>query len=156
MADDITALQERLQRLEDLQEIQQLCLAYGRLLDHRDFHGYAQLFAEDGEILLGPVARARGRAEIEATMSKALGGAGPMSGVHVIGIPVVELDGDTATAETQWASAGLGAEGDRAALGMIGRHIDDLVRENGKWRFKRRRGFVDIPSTVPAGVARAR
>lgn len=155
MADDITALQGRLQRLEDLQEIQQLCLAYGRLLDQRDFHAYAQLFAEDGEILLGPVARARGRAEIEATMARALGPAGPTSGVHIIGIPVVQLDGDTATAETQWASAGLGADGDKAVLGMIGRHVDELVREDGRWRFKRRRGFVDIPSAVPASVPRA-
>ena len=33
--------------------------------------------------------------------------------------------------------------------GAIGRHRDELVREDGRWRFQKRRGFVDIPSTMP-------
>ena len=31
---------------------------------------------------------------------------------------------------------------------MLGRHRDDLVREDGRWRFARRRGLVDIPSAL--------
>jgi hypothetical protein len=31
---------------------------------------------------------------------------------------------------------------------MVGHHEDELVREAGRWRFRRRRGFVEIPSTV--------
>jgi len=35
-------------------------------------------------------------------------------------------------------------------VSMIGRHRDQLVREDGRWRFRKRRGYVDIPSAMPA------
>jgi hypothetical protein len=44
-----------------------------------------------------------------------------------------------------WTVVTRGAD-DEATLGMIGRHKDELVREQGRWKFFRRRGFVDIPS----------
>jgi hypothetical protein len=30
----------------------------------------------------------------------------------------------------------------------IGRHVDELVRERGRWRFAKRRGLVDIPRSM--------
>src|SRR5580658_7635283 len=48
----------RLRRLEDVIEIQQLFVSYGHCLDRGDFAAYAQLFAEDGEFMMGPVGRA--------------------------------------------------------------------------------------------------
>jgi hypothetical protein len=27
---------------------------------------------------------------------------------------------------------------------LVGRHVDELVREDGRWRFAVRRGFVDV------------
>ena len=50
----------RLQRLEDLQAIHQLFVDYGAFLDAGDLDGYASLFADDGELLLGPLGRATG------------------------------------------------------------------------------------------------
>ena len=70
MADDFEA---RLKRLEDLQEIGQIFIDYGRLLDLGDFAAFAQLFASDGEILLGPYGRAKGPTDIEALMIQAIG-----------------------------------------------------------------------------------
>ena len=58
MADD---LHDRVQRLEDILEIQQLFIDYGHHLDAGDFEAYASLFANEGEVLLGPLGRARGR-----------------------------------------------------------------------------------------------
>jgi ketosteroid isomerase-like protein len=63
------SIEARLQRLEDLQEITQLFIDYGEHLDAGDFAAYARLFAEDGEVLLGPMGRATGRSEIEALMT---------------------------------------------------------------------------------------
>ncbi len=57
MADD---LQDRVQRLEDILEIQQLFIDYGHHLDAGDFEAYASLFANEGEVLLGPLGRAKG------------------------------------------------------------------------------------------------
>jgi hypothetical protein len=66
----------------------------------------------------------------------------------VIGSPRVDLSGDTATGESVWVAVSTGADGTSTVL--VGRHVDDLVREDGRWRFARRRGFVDIaPATSP-------
>ena len=112
------------------------------------FDTYASLFAEDGEVLLGPIGRAKGRAEIKELMTKTLS-SGVGSSYHIISSPQVQLDGDAATSEVMWTVVNRTRDGE-AALSMIGRHRDELVRENGRWRFARRRGYVDIPSAMPA------
>jgi uncharacterized protein (TIGR02246 family) len=145
---DVEDLEHRLQRLEDLTEIQQLFIDYGRHLDHGDFAAYAALFAEDADLLLGPVAKARGRAEIEAVMSQALAGQ-VGSSVHIISSPIIHLDGNSATAEVMWTALHRGDHGE-PVVSMVGRHLDDLVREDGRWRIRRRRGLIDIPSTYTA------
>jgi uncharacterized protein (TIGR02246 family) len=144
MTDELAA---RLQRVEDLLEIHQLFVDYGLALDAGDFDAYAALFAEDGEVLLGPVGRAKGRAEIQALMTKTLSG-GVGSSLHIISNPQVQLDGDTATSQVMWTVVTRDDSG-QAKLGMVGKHRDDLVREHGRWRFARRRGFVDIPTVMP-------
>ena len=63
MTDSIEA---RLQRLEDLQAINQLFIDYGEHLDAGDFDAYAELFAEDGEVLLGDIILAHGVCVAEA------------------------------------------------------------------------------------------
>ena len=30
----------------------------------------------------------------------------------------------------------------------VGRHFDELVREDGRWRFARRKGHADIPAVM--------
>ncbi len=139
-------LEARLRRLEDLEEIHQLLVDYGHHLDAADLDAYVELFADDGELLLGPVARATGPAEIKAVMSKALAGAKGNS-YHVISSPRVALEGDAATSEAMWTVVERGDDG-KPYVGMIGHHVDELVRERGRWRFQRRRGFVDIPSSM--------
>jgi len=143
MTDDLDA---RLGRLEDLMEIHQLFVDYGRHLDAGDFDAYAALFADDGEVLLGPMGRAKGRDEIKAVMTKALAGA-QGSSIHIISSPAVELDGNRATSEVMWTVVQRGDDG-KPVLGMIGRHVDELVRERGHWRIQRRKGLVDIPSAM--------
>jgi ketosteroid isomerase-like protein len=142
---DVDRLEHRLQRLEDLVEIQQLFIDYGHHLDRGDFSAYAGLFTEDAELLLGPVARARGRAEIEAVMREALVGQ-VGSSIHIISSPIIELEGDNATAEVMWTALHRDGEG-RPVVSMVGRHLDDLVREGARWRIRRRRGLIDMPST---------
>jgi uncharacterized protein (TIGR02246 family) len=147
MSDDTTSVDARLRRLEDLLEINQLFIDYGAYLDAGDFEAYSSLFAEDGEVKLGPVGRAKGRDEIRKLMEGTLGGSAGSS-YHVISSPRVELDGDTATSEVMWTVVNRAADGS-AVLSMIGRHRDRLVREDGRWRFRERKGYVDIPSAMP-------
>jgi len=142
----------RLRRLEDLIEIQQLFVDYGHHLDRGDFAAYSELFAENGELLMGPVGHAKGRNEIEAMMARTFG-TGVGSLVHLITNPVINLDGDRATSDVMWTVVARGTDG-QPVLSMIGRHQDDLVREGGCWRFQRRRGLIEMPSSLPGAAER--
>lgn len=143
MTETESLLEARLRRLEDLEEIRRLFVDYGHFLDLGDYAAYARLFAEDGELMLGPIGRAKGRREIETMMGR-VGGAGSL---HLITSPIVTLDGDQAVARVMWTVINRAEDG-TPFVGMVGHHEDELVREAGSWRFRRRRGFVEIPNAV--------
>ena len=143
MTETESRLEARLRRLEDLEEIRQLFVDYGHFLDLGDYAAYARLFGEDGELMLGPIGRAKGRQEIETMMGR-LGGAGSL---HLITSPIVTLDGDQAVARVMWTVINRAEDG-TPFVGMVGHHEDELVREAGGWRFRRRLGFVEIPKAV--------
>jgi len=140
------SLEARVRKLEDLLAIHELFIAYGRYLDAGDVASYAKLYAEDGELMLGPMGRAKGRHEIEAMMSRTLSG-GTGQSYHLITGPMVALDGDSATAEVMWTGLRRGAD-EEPVLSMTGRHRDELVRTSEGWKFQRRRGYVDIPKSL--------
>lgn len=151
MADGPDALEARLRRLEDLEEIRTLHEDYIYYLDRGDFAAYASLFAEQGQMRLGP-ARADGRAEIERVARESFGPQvettsirpGGLGGFHIVSGPRINLDGDHATAEVMWTVIARD-ENDKPIVTLVGHHADELVREGGRWRFARRRGFMDIP-----------
>jgi hypothetical protein len=151
MADGERTLEARLQRLEDLEEIRTLHEDYIYYLDRGDFAAYAALFAEHGQMRLGP-ARADGREEIERVARESFGGQvdvtnirpGGLGGFHIVSGPRIDLHGDAATAEVMWTVIARD-ENDKPIVTLVGHHADELVREGGRWRFQRRRGFMDIP-----------
>ncbi|HUZ20445.1 MAG TPA: nuclear transport factor 2 family protein [Acidimicrobiales bacterium] len=137
----------RLQRLEDLEEIRQLFIEYKRALDGKDFAAYASLFATDGEFVAGEL-HAKGRAEIQAMVEGMLGnllGDERGNDFHLVINPSVRLDGDRATAEVTWAYVVRGG-GDQPVLSKLGHYDDELIREDGRWRFLRRSAPTDIPA----------
>jgi 3-phenylpropionate/cinnamic acid dioxygenase small subunit len=141
-ADDAATLVERLARLEDVVEIQQLFVDYGRKCDEADHAGYAALFAEHGEVDLGPHGAARGRDAIRELMEGTSGP--PGSSFRIISNPRVELDGDRATAGAMFTVFVRDAEGMPKVV-SLGFHSDELVREEGRWRFARRTANIEIP-----------
>jgi uncharacterized protein (TIGR02246 family) len=138
---DTASLSARLQKFEDKEEIQALLLDYGRHLDNRDFAAYSRLFAKDGEWSggLGSVSTPAG---IQAFMEKNLG-TGPNRGgnYHLLSNFVITVNGDTATAWSRWAFVIPGEKG--AVISQAGRYDDTLVREDGRWKFKRRAASND-------------
>lgn len=143
----MTNLEARLQRLEDRDAIHQLFVDYGRYLDAGDIDAYASLFAEDAELLLGPIGGATGRDNIRELMGKILHGRAG-SAFHIISSPAVTLQGDAATSEVTWTVIQRDAEG-KPKLTSMGRHVDRLVRRNGEWKIAQRRGLIDLPQQVP-------
>lgn len=136
----------RIQRLEDMEEIRTLLTDYGRLLDAHDLVGYSRLFAEDGE-WVGGFGSAKGPAAIQAFMEKNLGATPknkPGSTYHLLTNFEIDVHGDTATAWSRWTFVVTGAD-NRPAMLYGGHYDDSLVRENGRWKFKRRAAANDIP-----------
>ncbi len=139
-----TSAAARLQRLDDMEEIRTLLLDYGRFLDARDLAAYSHLFAKDGE-WVGGFGSARGPAEILAFMQKNLG-TGPNRGntYHILSNFEITVDRDTATAWSRWTFITPAADG-KPVISQAGRYDDVLVREDGRWKFKRRVASNDIP-----------
>jgi uncharacterized protein (TIGR02246 family) len=127
----------RLQRLEDMEEIRTLLIDYGRFLDSRDLAAYSRLFAKDGE-WVGGFGSAQGPAGILEFMQKNLGtGPNRNNSYHIMSNFQIEVKGDTATAWSRWTFVVPGADG-KPAISQAGQYEDLLVRENGRWKFKRR------------------
>jgi uncharacterized protein (TIGR02246 family) len=141
------SLAARLKVFEDKAEIEALLLDYGRHLDSRDFAGYASLFAKDGQWIggFGTVKSA----DIQSFMEKAMGLQNTAKNYHLLSNFVITVKGDTATAWSRWAFVVPGQQG--AAIAQAGRYDDELVRENGRWKFKKR-----VASNDTAGPARGK
>jgi uncharacterized protein (TIGR02246 family) len=135
------SVEARLKAFEDKAEIEQLLLDYGRHLDARDFGAYGALFAADGE-WVGGFGKVAGPGNIKAFMEKAMPGANTAKNYHLLSNFVISVTGDTATAWSRWAFVVPGQQGG-ALISQAGRYDDTLVRENGRWRFKRRTASND-------------
>jgi uncharacterized protein (TIGR02246 family) len=143
-----TGLQEpdlagRVQHLEDIEEIRNVLLDYGRFLDSRDFEAYSQLFAEDGE-WIGGFGTVKGPEAIQEFMVDAIPGPNSGNTYHLLSNFVIEVDGDNATAWSRWAFV-TGGTDDRPTPAQGGHYDDILIREDGRWKFMRREAVLDIP-----------
>jgi uncharacterized protein (TIGR02246 family) len=138
-------LDERLQRVEDLQEINQILIDYGELLDLRDLDAFAQLFAEDAELLMSSGRSATGRQAIRDMLADVIA-ASLRPAMHIETNPRIQLAGDRATATTMFGVAFTQEDG-LARVTMLGHHHDDLVRTREGWKIQRRRNVVDLPET---------
>ena len=148
MADD-SAVPARLRAVEDILEIQRLLLDYGVHLDARDLRAYSRLFCEDGE-WTGATGSAVGPGAIQAMLEANLPGNPPAPGEttwHLMANPIVDVDGDRATARVMWVLLRRDA-GDRPGIAVTGHYEDVLVREDGRWKFRRRAAFVDVGRPV--------
>ena len=143
----LTSIQERLQQLEDKDEIHALLITYGRMLDKEDLVGYSQLFAQDG-VWEGGIGSASGPAGIQAMLEKVFG---KMTrgqygnSYHIMSDIEIKVDGDTATSWSRWTWI-VEEEKGKPVLQRSGHYEDKLVREDGRWRFKHRLTVTELPT----------
>jgi 3-phenylpropionate/cinnamic acid dioxygenase small subunit len=140
------SLEARVQRLEDVESIRQLLERYVELNEARDYAGYAQLFARDGELALR-VGSARGPAQIRELLEKNFGGAnaarGPRPGSsHLLTSMRIDVSGDSATSFCRWTLLSPLENGRQEVAGK-GHYKDELVREDGRWKFSKRTIVTD-------------
>ena len=143
----------RLEALEAKEAIRQLWADYGRTLDNRDFKGFAQLFARDGEFVGGPGATAKGRDAVGALLEKLLTTNFPNSrgrNMHFYVNESIDVRGGEASALTRGGFLVANAS-NRPEISIMATYKDDFVREDGQWKFRRREVVGDIP--VPRAAA---
>ncbi len=123
--------------------IRELIAGYALTLDAGDVDECVALFAPDGEFIV------YGRSFAGHDGVAAMFGNAPR-GLHLTGASRIEVRGDTATARTQVLFVRAGDLHLRPAL-----YDDDIVRLDGRWRFRRRRchfvtshGLSDSPEVV--------
>lgn len=144
---------QRLRRVEDRLELQELAARYCHAIDDRDLGALADLYTMDADFD-GPAGAAKGREAIRTHVAERLG-AYDFS-YHYPHSQVVEFsDDDEATGIVQ-AHVELSIDGEafRAAL----RYVDRYRREDGRWRFQRRQllQMYALPlAEMPAGLATA-
>lgn len=123
-------LGDRIRRLEDLEEIRQLDARYCRYLDDGNWDALMDLFTEDGEF--DGLSHPKGRAEMREFFA-GLAAGGLTSFWHFITNMEIELDGDRATVRSfLWQPCVT----DGAPAIAAGRYNDQVVRVDGRWRYR--------------------
>ena len=140
-------VEARLQRLEDREAIRALFIDYGRTLDSRDFTAFAQLFAKDGEFVGGAGATAKGRDAVGALLGRLLQTNYPDSrgkNFHLFFGEAIEVNGNDATAVSKGGFV-MASSANKPEMLLLATYRDQFVREDGRWKFKRREVQGDIP-----------
>lgn len=114
--------------MTDGDEIRNVLQTYARGADDRDLDALASVFSDD--VVIDGTRGVQSKAEWLDAMAATPRPEGTAS-MHLIGDPLLSIDGDTAHADTY----AVVYNGDMT-LGM--RYVDDLVRQDGTWRIKAR------------------
>lgn len=126
----MNTLEQRIQRLEDLEAIRHLNAQYCRRLDDGDWDGVVELFTDDG--VFDGLSRAEGRTAMRESFA-ALGDKGLTAFWHFITNMEIEVDGDRATVRSfLW----MPCVNDGAACIAAGRYTDRLRKVDGAWRYE--------------------
>lgn len=145
------SLEQRVERMEAESEIRRVLVDYGAFLDGRNYAGYADLFAEDGE-WIGGFGRFTGPAAIRQMLEDNLGAPEPgfvnKSNFHMLTNPIIEIDGDRARVSSKYLFW-IRSPDDRPTPLLAGRYVDEFVRRNGEWKIARRTTWGEIPYRDP-------
>ncbi len=124
--------------LQDREQIRELLRAYGSTLDRRDFDGFGKLFTDDANYVSGSTTH--GGTAIASSLKRimeenALGFRAP--NYHVFFNEVIEVSGDSAHSTSQSFFVVPDAA-NRPQIALMASYEDELVRDGGAWKFKRR------------------
>ncbi len=124
-------LERRIRETIDKQDIHDLLMRYCRGCDRGDEALIASCYHEGGVDDHGDFVVA---AEDVAPLFVKLAGRSPYGGMHFIGNELVEIEGDTAFAESYFMAIKDIARGDDRFLRIrAGRYVDRLERREGRW-----------------------
>ena len=138
--------------IDDRIAIHELYSRYCAYLDTCNVDAWSQLFTEDG--VFDTYECARGREAITAYIQKVIAARQSKpwrNAQHWNGNLIVEGDGDTAKAMCYLIHVGTLKSSSEQVINIQGTYEDDLIKDAGIWRFKRRKvHFVTTsPDVIP-------
>ena len=128
-----TDLARQIQELADIEAIKQLKALYCYSIDDREVATLMERFTEDAVWDGGPAGRYEGKAAIQqylVDLPEVLSFA-----IHWVVNPLITVDGDSAQARWYLIEPCTGARSGRALWGA-GHYDDQMVREDGVWKFQ--------------------
>lgn len=145
---DTSALEGRVQELEDQIAIQRLITDYSAYLDARDYDGYVGLFTAEGVWANGETRR-EGQDEIRDMLTGLFGDVPDdfvnTSSFHQISNFEIDVDGDEATARSRFIFVMRG-EGGAPTNELSGQYHDRLVRTGDGWKIAERVDHTVMPT----------
>jgi SnoaL-like domain len=136
----VAALEQRKERIEDVDAIERLQAAYGYYVDRALWDEVASLFAADGTIEIGLDGVYAGKPRVREYLY-ALGGGrqgladGELS-EHLQVMPVITLAPDGLTAKARWRAITLTGELGADAFWGEGPYENEYVKDDGVWKIK--------------------
>ena len=140
-------LAARVQALEAREAIRTLYAEYGRTLDARDFKAFSLLFSRDSE-----VGSAKGPAAIGAFLENAIGTNYPDSkgkNYHLYFNESIDIQGDRGTGISKGGFVMATPDNSKADFLLLATYRDEYVKEDGRWKFRKRQTVGDIPVPRP-------
>ncbi|MEF8779785.1 MAG: nuclear transport factor 2 family protein [Haloferacaceae archaeon] len=133
------------EELLDRVEIGDLALRYARGIDRKDTDLLSSVFTDDAELVGEDSALGPGGGTIaEGILEYHDQVRGYDRTMHFVGNQTLSVDGDSATGETYCVAVHWYDRGDSAfEYRMFIRYLDDLVRRDDEWLFRRREIAVD-------------
>ncbi|MEP3890582.1 MAG: nuclear transport factor 2 family protein [Hellea sp.] len=138
------------QEMSDRLEIQDLLTSYCSAIDARDWEALDDIFTADAIIDYTEAGGARGTLkEIKVYLDKALK---PFSGMqHMLGLPMIKVSGDTATARTTLFNPMVMDQGGSPHVFFVGLwYRDILTRTEAGWRIQSRHEDLSYFHNLPS------
>lgn len=153
----IDDLNTRLDRLEDVQQLERLQHVYGYYLDKQQWDQLAGLFADDGSIEIAQRGIYAGKERVRDNLNL-YGEQGVHHGVlhnHVQLQPVIHVSQDGLTAHAR--ARALSMLGTYGRVGVWGGSVyeNEYVKQDGVWKFKKDHLFTTMFTTYNEGWAAA-
>ena len=143
-----------LQDMSDRLEIQDLLVRYCDAIDSGDYDVLNDIFTSDAHIDYTEAGGAKGSLlEIKAYLAKALEKFSGMQ--HMIGLPLITLNGDTASARTALYNPMIVKQDGQPHVFFVGMwYVDKLTRTDRGWRITNRKEeasyFHNLPKSFKA------
>lgn len=144
-----SALETRVQAMEDELAIKRVITDYSAAIDARDYDGYVGLFTQDG-IWANGATRREGHAEIREMLEGLFGDVDPdyvnLASFHFISNFEVNVDGDNASAKSRFIFFMRGTSGEPTPE-LSGQYHDKLIRLDGEWKISERVDHTVMPTS---------